>query len=317
MATPPPYRPYPSISNRLKLLQEALDKGFVPRDVVWVASPKFHGVNTTVTVSVPSGTVWLGRRNGYLDLAKESHYDAVRVVGKYPWSRLATLFPAASVVTVYGELYGGVFGDMKGEGAVQREVHYDPKRAFVMFDVAVDDVMLDVYDMMQVARQLGVPVPPIVHRGLPQDVYAWARAHAEDPALLMDPTLDPAHLHGAPNTGEGWVIRPTKECTFRSDGRVLLKVKSVTFDETCKQAKPTPGAAAPTVVYEVPVARVTAVLSKEADTSLTMRDLPRLANLVVQDIVADTPDMNVKILRKACFEAVGSYLQHGHPDNKL
>jgi hypothetical protein len=27
--------------------------------------------------------------------------------------------------------------------------------------------------------------------------------------------------------------------------------------------------------------------------------------------------MNVKILRKACFEAVGSYLQHGHSDKKL
>ena len=310
MEAAPAYRPYPSISNRLKFLQDSIGKGFVEPELVWVATPKFHGVNTTVTVPVRSRQVLFGRRNGYLDLVKETHYDVQRVVGKYDWARLADLFPAATSVTVYGELYGGVFGNLGGAGAVQREVHYSPTREFVMLDICVDDTMLDLYDMMHIAKRLKVPVPPIAFKGLAQDVYDWAKAHAEDPAVLMDHTLDPIHLQGAKNTGEGWVIRPVKERAFHGEGRVLLKVKSRTFDEACHMPKKTPQQQQQqgTSVI-VPVGRVTAVLSKEAESSLTMDALPVLADLVLQDILKDTPEIRenpklFKATRAACFTAV-------------
>jgi hypothetical protein len=140
-------------------------------------------------------------------------------------------------------------------------------------------------------------------------VYDWAKAHAEDPAVLMDHTLDPIHLQGAKNTGEGWVIRPVKERAFHDKGRVLLKVKSRTFDEACHMPKKTPRQQQQGTSVIVPVGRVTAVLSKEAESSLTMDALPVLADLVLQDILKDTPEIreNPKLFkapRAACFTAV-------------
>lgn len=311
--------PYDSIPNKVDgpCGVEVADRA-LPEGTMWIATPKFHGVNTCVTVWVKSKTVRFGRRNGYLK-PKESHYDVLNVVGKYEWSSLCQLFPAADSVVVYGELYGGVFGKGGGQGAVQKEVHYDPKRAFVGFDILVNNKFLSFYDTKEVLRKLRVPCVPVLARGTAKEMLGWARAHADDPAFLMRKDLRVQELGGKPNTGEGWVIRPVMEQAQSDGSRMLFKVKSAHFDETPAVTR-APGPvsskkdAGTVSSVEVPQLRVASVLSKEPSESIVIGNLQTLTQRVLDDVLKDFPglasekEMNQKLLRGACFQAVKLYL---------
>lgn len=316
---------YPSISSRVKDFR-AWVGDLQATGVVWVATPKFHGTNFSVTVnhSRDKGVegVRFGRRNGYLAPTDVFHHYQT-VVAKYEWPTLATLLPDSSTVIVYGELYGGVYGT-KVTHPVQRSVHYDPDVAFVAFDVAVDGTMLNFYDARDVCLAAGIPFVPICYRGPAEDVYRWAVAHAEDPAISLRRDL-PA-LEG--NTGEGFVLRPVREAVVDGD-RVLLKVKSKSFDETCRTGGQ-PGTATLQVsagstglerlvaeaatthlhkqTAQVPRARVEAVLSKMLPSEVSMGNLPALCAAVVDDVLKDQPDMHFAVtlneLRRAVYRSL-------------
>ena len=132
------FEPYPSISNKTRYMQEWVTEA-VPAGTVWVATPKFHGVNMSVTVHRGAdGLHWaVGRRNGFLQ-PTDKFYSWQEVLQGYPWLRLLTHgFPSAEKVVVYGELYGGLYGSTYTT-PVQRTVQYDDRVAFVGFDVCVD-----------------------------------------------------------------------------------------------------------------------------------------------------------------------------------
>ncbi len=291
---------YPSITNRQKDFQrwatKACDDG-----TVWVATPKFHGTNMSVIVTADGGVTY-ARRNGVLSM-EDKFYGFQSVLPKFRWNKLCALFPAAHQVTVFGELYGGIYGNVVTQ-PVQKTVQYDPNLAFVAFDVQVDGKFLDVYDARAVCTAIRVPFVPILFRGLAPDVWTWARAHAEDPAVVLRKDLPVLPK----NTGEGFVIRPTRE-THHDGDRALVKVKSATFDETCKckqdSVKPE------RTVIDIPFGRVEAVLSKLDPSVQASKYLPPLAEALLKDILKDQPELvpKTKDVYTNCFRVLKLYLE--------
>lgn len=91
------------------------------------------------------------------------------------------------------------------------------------------------------------------------------------------------------NSGEGFVIRPTREHRNAYGDRVLHKVKNPAWSETAAGPAPAAtGGAAPVSPY-VTAARVSNVLGKELPSSLVFANFGQLLELVVADAVRDEP----------------------------
>jgi hypothetical protein len=300
---------YPSITNRADALKRAVTTvdpkdALVPPGTAWVVTPKLHGTNTSVTVIRGGGRPMVARRNAYLKPG-ESHYGYQEVLA--PWldrlPSLLGLFPDAKQVTVYGELYGGLWPGVTSAGAVQREVLYSPKRHFVAFDVSVDGKFLPFYDARAVLRKAAptLPFTAVAFTSCDLDTaVAWAREHADDEAVSAAniaaaklPSLTKA------NPGEGWVVRPVMD-TWTVGGdqdRPLLKIKGSKCGEGSETASggaagSGAGAAGPVVPAPGPnpyltTGRITSVLSKQAEADCNIRNVQALAKAVCADIAAD------------------------------
>jgi Rnl2 family RNA ligase len=299
---------YPSISNRVDALKRAVTTvdpkdALVPPGTAWVVTPKIHGTNTSVTVIRGGGRPMVARRNAFLKPG-ESHYGYQEVLA--PWlDRLPLLlgfFPRAKQVTVYGELYGGLWPGVTSAGAVQREVLYSPKRHFVAFDVSVDGKFLPFYDARAVLRKAAptLPFTTVAFTTCDLDAaVAWAREHADDEAVtaadIAAAKLPPLTK---PNPGEGWVVRPVMD-TWTAGGdqdRPLLKIKGSKFGEGSETAGAggagATGAAGPVVPAPGPnpyltTGRITSVLSKQSQEDCNVRNVQALAKAVCADIAAD------------------------------
>jgi hypothetical protein len=313
---------YPSITNRAGTFTKTA-AGAVPPGTAWVVTPKIHGTNTSITVIRGGGLPLVARRNAFLKPG-ETHYGYQEVLA--PWMgtlpRLLDRFPAARQVTVYGELYGGLWPGVTSAGAVQREVLYSPQRRFVAFDVAVDGVFLPFYDARTVLHAVA-PTMPFTAVAFTScevgDAVAWARDHADDEAVpaaaIATANLPPLTK---PNPGEGWVVRPVVEATL-DDERVMLKVKGAKFCEGGEggEGAGAAGAAGAGRASAVPVAapnpylttgRITSVLSKQSEADCTIRNVQALAKLVCSDIAADGGV--VPTASEACKALVSYFRDH-------
>ena len=140
-------------------------------------------------------------------------------------------------------------------------------------------------------RALRVPFVPLSFVGAAADALEWARAHASDPAVLMRqdlPTLPD-------NIGEGFVVRPVRDALW-NQGRVMLKAKSETFNETCRQVQPDlragemAAAAAAAACLVIPRARLEAVMSKQLPDDIGMHNFKQLNEALFQDVWRDQPE---------------------------
>uniref|UniRef100_A0A6C0BNZ7 RNA ligase domain-containing protein n=1 Tax=viral metagenome TaxID=1070528 RepID=A0A6C0BNZ7_9ZZZZ len=116
---------------------------FTAQEGDWVVLEKVHGSNASFACD--GKEVKLGKRRSFVKDFKqfyrsadflETHKD--RVLGL--WADLKD----AEHVVIFGELFGGHYGDLKSSVVrVQREVDYCPQHVFYAFDIWVDGEFLN------------------------------------------------------------------------------------------------------------------------------------------------------------------------------
>ena len=118
-------------------------------------------------------------------------------------------------IVIYGEAYGGKMQGM-------RDTYGDELR-FIVFDVKIGGVWLDVPDMENVAYDMGCEVVP--WRRLPTDIATLDAARDLDSGV--------GERRGCPRKkGEGVVLRPLHEFIDKRGNRLIAKHKRDDFRET-------------------------------------------------------------------------------------
>lgn len=201
--------------------------------------------------------------------------------------RLAAL--GHSEITVYGEAYGGKMQGMKDT--------YGDRLMFIAFDVQIVESWLDVPNMDEVCRGLGLEVVP------------WAKVDCTVEILdkLRDENSEVAHRRGMGfKLREGIVIRPLIELRTNNGERIMAKHKGEAFNERVHTPKVRPdklevltaaGAIADEWVTEM---RLTHVLDKLTPPATELRDIPRVNDAMLEDVC-----------REAAGEIVESKEAHG------
>lgn len=221
---------YNSIKNVCK--KTAMLSGFVPITEEWVADEKIHGANFSFIITPP--TIVCARRSGELEKG-EKFYEYEKLLEKFT-VQLLKLYddigcnsssPLKSV-TVYGEIFGGIYpGKKQTTSKVQKEVYYSPDIHFFPFDIKIENVYMNYEDSRYLLEKRGFICPPRIAKGsslvqLIKDVSPVFITHIPH---LFDLELVPE------NYSEGLVIRPMHEYTTSKGSRVIFKHKNVSFSE--------------------------------------------------------------------------------------
>jgi hypothetical protein len=169
----------------------------------WTWTEKIHGTNVRVSWDLVS--VDFGGKTDH------SQLPAVLV------NRLSHMFPAKKFcnftggITLYGEGYGK---------SIQKGGHryIGSGVDFILFDVNIAGWWLRRKDVVDVAKQLGIQVVPVLDIGILQDAIdyvadGFTSLVAEDSEYLA----------------EGLVLRPTVELVNRAGERIITKVKHKDF----------------------------------------------------------------------------------------
>lgn len=118
-------------------------------------------------------------------------------------------------VVVYGEAYGGSCQAMKET--------YGPELRFIVFDIAVNGMFVDVPTMHELATQLGLEVVP--YERVTTDVVVLDALRDRPSEVAQRRGCGPDKLR------EGIVLRPLVELQHNNDARVIAKHKGAAFEE--------------------------------------------------------------------------------------
>lgn len=162
------FQKYPKILSSKKeaydLYTKAVNFGNIPKGTTFEVSQKIHGSNVSVIVS-SNGTIKTARRNAILSPC-DTFFGVQKWLPEYlNWSRLAELFPKASYVQVYGEIFGGgrngnsiekcktKHNDLDNAyiNPVQKNVFYTEKYHFQVFDIIVHYDTSDIHESFVVS----------------------------------------------------------------------------------------------------------------------------------------------------------------------
>lgn len=124
-------------------------------------------------------------------------------------------------VVVYGEAYGG-----KQQGMSHT---YGQELRFIVFDIQINDLWLNVPKMDKVATDLGFEVVPWVKLPTDLDVLHAERDKPSEVAIRRG--------MGTDKEREGIVVRPLEEMTMNNGERVMAKHKGKAFSERATQPK--------------------------------------------------------------------------------
>jgi len=180
-------------------------------------------------------------------------------------------------VIVYGEAYGG-----KQQGMSHT---YGKDLRFIVFDIQINDLWLNVPKMDKVTTDLGFEVVP------------WEKVEANVETLnnIRDRPSEVAIRRGCGNDKirEGIVIRPLEEMTMNNGERVIAKHKGESFSERMTQPKVVSAdklavlSVAEDIATEwVTVHRLEHVIGhlEINDTKLEMSDTPKVIAAMVEDV---------------------------------
>lgn len=151
----------------------------------------------------------------------ESH---TRFVGLFDYDQLLQGFESlgAGAVTVYGEAYGGKQQGMKDT--------YGPELRFIVFDVLINGLWLNVPEMDKIATEaLKLEVVPWIE--ISTDLTEIDRERDKPSEVAVRRGM------GSDKKREGVVLRPLVELTKNNGDRVITKHKQETFSERATPQK--------------------------------------------------------------------------------
>ena len=200
---------------------------------LWVATEKVHGAQ--VVVGTTGRVTRVGKRKAWLEDGEAFFgWQLLRGELEDAAQRVFEAQEGASVVRLYGELYGGAYPhpDVQaspGASPVQTGIWYSPNVRFVLFDVLVeapgeaDPTFLAHVEVERLAATHGIRMAPLLSRG--------PRAALEQLPVHF-PTRVPAMLGLPPiqgNVAEGFVLKP--DARARPAERYVVKHKIPELDE--------------------------------------------------------------------------------------
>ena len=221
---------YGSIDNasRSKTVNYIVETG--NSDGEWVLTLKIHGANYSLWCD--GKTVSRGKRSSFIDgqsFMGDLNFDHDMRMKKL-FNFIKQNVPTLEVLTVYGEIYGGMYihpdvERCKSATRVQKEVQYRPDNAFIVFDMKLDGVILDHDAVVSLCGDFGFRHVPVMATGKFVDLMKF-------PVKF----LDPLYTHfGLPeiddNYAEGWVLKPVEPKFFPTGERIILKGKNAEFCE--------------------------------------------------------------------------------------
>jgi Rnl2 family RNA ligase len=208
-------------------------------DSEFIVEEKIHGANFSIwsdeVKTLPA------KRSGFVQ-GDDNFFNCHQVVKQY-YSQIRAMFTKlqqerdASVVTLCGELYGGLYPHkdvphVQNATKVQKGVYYCPQNDFYGFDIMVDGQYLSVDETNALYDEFGIPRADTLFRGSLEECLKYPNEFQSKLAEKFGlPPIDN-------NICEGVVIKPV-EPKFLFDGsRVILKNKNEKFTEVQKESKP-------------------------------------------------------------------------------
>ena len=142
-------------------------------------------------------------------------------IPKHLMDRLNELFSNTATEELFEQEFGEkeviLFGEGYGTKIQKVGGLYRPDVDFILFDVMVNGIYLNRFNVEKVAETFGIEVVPIVLEGTISDAVAFVKTHPVS-------TIGQAPM-------EGVVGRPQIEILDRLGNRVIVKVKSCDFAE--------------------------------------------------------------------------------------
>jgi Rnl2 family RNA ligase len=290
------FKKYNSIENsyRKKFLDKIVEEGHSKEE--YVVQEKIHGANFSFWMD--QAKTECAKRSGFVKEG-EKFYNFQDVKKDY-YQKMRDLFQSfysegASVVTVYGELFGGDYPHKDvpktQQSCVQKHVYYSPKQDFIAFDLKVDGIYMSLDFANEVFEKFGIPYCKTLFRGSLEDCLAYQNEYIT--TLPREAGLP--EIEG--NICEGNVIRPINPIFLWSGERLIIKNKNKTFSEKhgydvknkerkpVKQLEPHIVEAIETASQYINENRLRNVLSKVGEVG--QKDFGKIMGLFTQDIIED------------------------------
>lgn len=221
---------YSSIENsyRKRFLDKIVEEGHAGLE--YVVQEKVHGANFSFWMNEVKTEC--AKRSGFVKEG-EGFFNFEDVKKKY-YKQMRDLFESfqregASLVTVYGELFGGEYPHpdvpKNHQKCIQKEVYYSPEQDFIAFDLKLDGVLMSVDFANKVFEKFGIPYCKTLFRGSLEDCLKYNNKYITTiPEQLGLPPIED-------NICEGNVIRPVEPIRMWSGERLILKNKNEVFSE--------------------------------------------------------------------------------------
>lgn len=249
------FKKYTEIENSCneKYIKELKEQGFFDSSIEYVIENKVDGSNLQCSIDENEEFRFGSRTQEYPKYAdfmncssvflKEQIESKLQKMKHIIYEKFKDKIPEKFVLTVYGELCGGMYRHpdvekVKGANKIQGRVDYHPDNKWIPFDIAVRDldgktlILLDQDDVVKVCSEVGLPYPLILFRGTLDECLKY-------PVEFIDPTGN--YFWNLPvienNYSEGVVIKPNKALWKRNSERVILKNKGSKFKERISKQK--------------------------------------------------------------------------------
>jgi Rnl2 family RNA ligase len=242
-----------------------------PNALYWV-SEKLDGANFSVWYD---GTeVKTASRNQWVD---ETFYGATEAI----------LDAKDKIVKMWGHINDDIselciYGELFGDG-IQKRVVYGKKR-FVVFDIHIDGVPINLYELTGLCGTVGFNLPPIIGT-------SYSLQEALEVNYVFRSYETPEGFEGE-NEAEGVTIAPMHPLYFKNGSRVWLKQKTANFSER-KNAVPkkiielsdNAGEIVNSLLQYNTESRVCSVISKIG--AITNKDFGRILGETIKDMIED------------------------------
>jgi len=209
----------------------------------YIVQEKIHGSNFSF-ISVDGINFRAAKRTSILE-PNESFYNYKPVMDKLLdkmkalWTLVKADYPDMFQLTVFGELFGGLYPhpEVKKDNTasvIQKGVYYSPSNNFYAFDIMINaEVYLDVDIINNYFEKVNMFYARTIYRGSLTDCLNYPNDFQSTiPEQLGLPPIEN-------NIIEGIVIRPIKSLYLPIGSRVILKSKNEKWSEIKTKKKKT------------------------------------------------------------------------------
>ncbi len=236
------FKKYNSIENtyREEHIHRILSGGFDRGE--FVVQEKVHGANFSFWCVGHSKSIRYAKRTDFIEAGEE--FYTYQIVAERYESAIYNLFslvkerwPQLTVMTVFGELFGGGYphDDVerdKQSVVIQKGIYYSPSNDFYAFDIMIDNERyLTVDDANDLFSQAGLFYAKTLFRGTFSEAFKHHNAFETNIPKWLD--LPPIEN----NICEGVIIKPVEPTFFPSGLRFILKNKNETWEEIKRTSK--------------------------------------------------------------------------------